>query len=86
MAEVDVPNYRQSMEVTLDKKLSRAKGVAIDYFREKAEGSIGLRQRHEGSLNRMMDEKGNSLRSDSNRFHESWTRALRVGKEVGIDV
>lgn len=86
MAEVGVPNYHQSMEVTLDKKLSRAKGVAINYFRERAKGSIGLRQRHEGSLTRKIEEKGNSLRSDSNRFHEAWSRALRVEKEVRIDV
>lgn len=86
MAAVDVPNYRQSMEVTLDAKLSSAKGIAKNHFRENAKGSIGLRQRHEGLLNRKMEEKGNSLRGDWNRFYESWTRALRVGEEERIDV
>lgn len=86
MAAIDVPNYRQSMEVTLDARLSSAKGIAKNHFREKAKGSIGLRQRHEGLLNRKMEEKGNSLRGDWNRFYESWTRALRVGEEERIDV
>ena len=86
MAEVKVTDYRQSMEVTLDAWLSRAKGIAKNHFRENAKGSIGLRQRHEGLLNRKMEEKGNSLRGDWNRFYESWTRALRVGEEERIDI
>ena len=86
MAEVGVPNYCQSMEATLDARLSRAKGVAMDYFRDNAKGSMGLRPRYQGLLNRKMEEKGNSLRGDWNRFYESWTKAIRVNKEERIDV
>ena len=71
-------NFSRSIELSLDKKLQKAKETGLNHFRQNAKGSVNLRREYEMMLIQKMDQKARILRSDFNRFYQSWTGAWRV--------
>ena len=71
-------NFSRSIELSLDKKLQSSMETGLKHFRQNGKGSVNLRREYEMMLIQKMEQKARTLRSDSNRFYQSWTAAWRV--------
>ena len=74
----DDANFNLSTQVSLSIRVTLAKKMGLKHFQEKAKGSMNLRRECEWLLRKKIDEKTSSLRSDWNRFVQSWSKVWRV--------